>query len=1185
MKTLIIGMLLTISPLLMAQQVVTGRITDATDGEPVPGASIFIANTTIGTASDAEGNYSFTVPGRGSLEIVVSHVSYQSVFHKIDVPQDRHQFDAALEIIELDEVVVNAGRNYRRSDVNLFWRMILGESPSRRGMEVLNEDKVYFYLNSDKVLKVICREPVEIINHHTGYRIRFILKSFEHDYRTNETVFDGMPSFEELIPRNSREQELWEKKRQEVYAISVNRFLRALYRKQINEEGFLLADRDTQRDDGKIVPVLLDNMLTVGRDETLVNLRSPVLLLCYSKPVTSSMILDGNWHDILQNDFQRFTPSMEGGTMSAPARINYSTANKDAPIVVELRPTQFTIYPDGTYNGTLYMGEINKYMGGLSSKLPVEYPETAVFTAIKTDGNSETNYSLSVEENIIAGLVSYPQEKIHLHTDRDFYIPGEKMRFKAYVVDANSHLQPLNSLYMYVELIGPANTLVNRVMITQTDDDMFYGYLPVSDVIPEGNYTLRAYTRHMENMGDDYFFKKNIRIGALTVNKTETGEQKNRINSPLLGELEGASYDISFFPEGGNYVAGVSSKVAFKALNKDGYPETISGTLIDNTGAEITSVKTFYAGMGVIEYLPEAGKRYRLKCKNETGLEKLFDLPQPNARSRSLTVSSDNNNLLINVQHADRASDISCYLLAHCRGEVIYFSEWDGRQAISLPEEELPAGVIQIMLFDRQMNPLSERLVFSKNNAVLPIEFHADKEIYRIRDKIVSTLSFPDSLLYAYSGNFSVAVTDDKDIAIDESVTILSSLLLSSELRGYIENPAWYLLDTPAAKTALDLLMMTHGWRRYNIPEVVKGRMETPRIPFQQFQEISGQVNSSSRILSRPVRDSEILITVKGGGLLTASTDANGFFAVPELDFPDSTTFYIQALTKDGGDNVRLTVNNESFPTLVYAPQSPASKSPETEETDVSIDAFMQKAEQRAKFDEDIWMLQLDEVTVTAQRITKREGMPLISSPDQRITQESIKERKYPSVIDYIAVIPGIRNVRIEGGSLVGNFVATNMSFGGDNNILVLIDGMDDMGGFEGLKVDDIKSIDVFNGVSATAYGTRGANGVISITTGAGGGGRVIQSEKPNRNVYTPLGYQEPVEFYSPKYESLEARQSNIPDYRTTIFWKPDVVISDEGKATFEFYTSDFPTTYSVVIEGLTKAGNIVRQVEKIQVR
>jgi TonB-dependent SusC/RagA subfamily outer membrane receptor len=137
----------------------------------------------------------------------------------------------------------------------------------------------------------------------------------------------------------------------------------------------------------------------------------------------------------------------------------------------------------------------------------------------------------------------------------------------------------------------------------------------------------------------------------------------------------------------------------------------------------------------------------------------------------------------------------------------------------------------------------------------------------------------------------------------------------------------------------------------------------------------------------------------------------------------------------------------------------------------------------------------------------------------------------------------------------------------------------------EMVSVHDVESIDVFKGPRAAIFGMRGAFGVISITTRRGSGYSDSNITGLNYASFTPLGFQQPVEFYAPRYDNPESRYLGNPDYRTTIFWKPDIVVTESGKTSFEFYTSDFPTTYSVVIEGLTIDGKIVRQVEKITVK
>ena len=610
-----------------------------------------------------------------------------------------------------------------------------------------------------------------------------------------------------------------------------------------------------------------------------------------------------------------------------------------------------------------------------------------------------------------------------------------------------------------------------------------------------------------------------------------------------------------------------------------------------------SDTKTIHAGMGAFSFIPNSRKRYFLKCQNRNELEKEFELPPSEPRGYALITSQKYDRLSVGVNKSSGKPDIPCYLLAHCRGELLYFAAWDHeKESLSFSEKSLPSGVIQFVLFDEQMNPLSERLIFNKNDDVhVTVEFHTDKEVYQIRDKIVTTLSLNDSIFDLHSGHFSVAITDDKDIAVDETTTILSSLLLSSELKGYIENPAYYLQDD----AAMDLLMLTHGWRRYNVPEVVQGNYETPQLPFQTSQAISGKLIRGNQ--SQPVPDSEVLMTVDGD-LGIIATDKSGCFVFENFEYADSTTYFLQALDNKGAIIVELVLDAELFPKPTNAPQSPPVEKITVAEgetkNDSDQDAFMAKAEQRAKFDEDMWMIQLEEVAITASRIERKDESRLQIwanlSSDVTVRREDFEKWQPRFVYETLYMIPG---VRVSSDGSVG-------IIGGNGPPLVLIDGIpydwpklepDEImslfdSPLERVNVQDVQNIDVIKFGKAAAFGTRGSDGVISITTRRGID--VIREVEAIRETkaksfanFTPLGYQKPVEFYSPKYETLAARQSNIPDYRTTIFWKPDVVISENGEATFEFYTSDFRTTYSVVIEGITDDGRIIRQVEKIRVK
>jgi len=1184
-STLFLIFLLWVIPFTMSgQRYISGRITDAGTGEPIIGASVFIANTTVGASTGADGNYRLAIPGEGSYRLAVSHVGYQPVFSDIEPGRVSLVFDAAMYANEMEEVTVAVRVRFRQRDINLFWEKILGRRPTKRTIHATNPETVYYYYNSEtRILKVTCREPLQIVNNETGYQIQYVLNYFTHDYHTGVTVWDEQSVFTELEPENIQQKNIWEKNRKKVYQVSITKFIKSLYNNSLFDDGFVLLvppkfgqlpKDDPFKSYDELRLLSPDSILSAnssGNSKTLNLSFDRMMLICYGRPL---------------NDFDFVNLQL-----SHNYRRNWANNGLFRNL---LSGDSIRIFPDGTYTNRMFMTPVSlsNTLMGLDKILPVEYiPDGSTLSAaFAENAHAPVCDFAGATQRFERQLYVFPQEKIHLHTDRDIYVPGEKIWFKAYVVDASTHQHSAGSRYVYVELIDSRNSLVNRAMIRPTDDMLFYGHLPLPETVSQGNYTLRAYTRYMENLGDDYFFKKNIRIGSLN---RENGEkrksmrsmenqknQKNHINhSP--------DFDVSFFPEGGNLLEGVFCKVAFKAMNQNGYPETVSGKLVDETGKELASVATHYAGMGILGYLPERGKRIYLRCSNVNGLEKQFELPQPNPHAYSLTATLQGKSFQIGIQQSIHAPDISCYLLAHCRGELFYFSSWDEKnENLIFDEDMLPAGVIQLVLFDEQMNPLSERLVFSKNDdAIAKVEFQTDKQVYEKREKVIVALS-PSPWGRAGEGLLSVAITDDNDFAIDSTTTILSSLLLSSELRGYIENPAYYLQDS----TALDFLMMTHGWRRYNVSEALKGQPEYPQTSLQTAREISGHVKRL--VLNKPVNDSEITILTKNGGVMVTTTDSKGLFVFQDFELPDSTDYFIQALrqivkpTHERNDLVKLVVDKESFPVPVYAPQTQIPVTEAASQLVTKGESFRNKAELRALYDDNMRLIHLEEVVISAPRVRRYEPRQQFwanQNSDVTIRRKDIEKNSHlPYISDHLPLLaPGIR-VTPNGEIYIR----------GTKRPLVLIDGLPvdwpdkpdldhkNESPLERLPISMIESIDIFK--TGAPFGMSGANGAISITTKRGNDSP--RNDQSNFVVYTPLGYQKPVEFYSPKYETQEAKWTTIPDYRTTIFWKPDIVISDEEEASFEFYTSDFKTTYSVVIEGITADGRIVRQVEKIRV-
>ena len=809
-----------------------------------------------------------------------------------------------------------------------------------------------------------------------------------------------------------------------------------------------------------------------------------------------------------------------------------------------------------------------------------------IFFCILPFHAQESMISKNIQDSIFKQLQLYPQEKIHLHIDRDIYVPGERIWFKAYVADALTHLSPTYSRFVYVELISPSDSLVQRVMISM-ENGMFHGHLFLADKLPIGEYTIRAYTRYMQQMGDDYFFKKNIEIASI-IKKDEVVKKSRRQREITY------DYDVSFFPEGGHIIEDAFCRIAFKALNEKGFSENISGEIIDENGVVVVSnVNTLYAGMGSFFITAEKGKKYYLESRNNKGTKKRFLLPA--AYDNTLSISTNWNNsrgrFYFSIKSAANNLDIPHYILILSKGVVYYFFELEKDNDYFFDEKHLPSGVVQLLLLDKDLNPVSERLIFNKTEDQIKTVFTTDKNVYEKRDLVSSKIKLSDLEGNTLSGNLSVAITDDADIAIDSLTTITSSLLLSSELKGYIETPAYYLQDNRDAKYALDLLMMTHGWRRYNIPEVIKGNMEVPNPPMEASKEVSGAVKSL--FLEKPIEKAEVTLISTSGSLKLTETNEKGEFLFDDIFMPDSVRIFIQSMNKKGRPNAILEVNEVKFPELKHIPYTDIVNykvnyrvNDSSAELKKEEDVFLKKAEQRSMYDEDMRHIQLDEVVVTAKAKVKKDEVRLKYwanlGSDVTIYRENFdKFASFMLLSDYLRTV-GSLFVTNNVGDNVAYFLR-NMSIGVNGAVpaLMIVDGFIDDYTCLNLPLSEIESIDLFK--DGQLFGSQGMGGVISITTRRGEPG--VISPKLNVKTLAPLGFQTPLEFYSPKYDTPAAKALNNPDFRTTIFWKPDVVVDENGEAHFDFYTSDFASTYSVVIEGLSDDGQIIRQVEKIEVK
>ncbi|MDR1197936.1 MAG: TonB-dependent receptor plug domain-containing protein [Prevotellaceae bacterium] len=855
----------------------------------------------------------------------------------------------------------------------------------------------------------------------------------------------------------------------------------------------------------------------------------------------------------------------------------------------------------------------------------------------------------SINSHFLNQLTISQHEKIHVHTDRSLYIQGEQIWFRIYLVDAVLHRSVLNSRYVYVELVNQQKNVVARVKIRPVENTYYghinlspnlvegeytlraytqymqnagedYFFMKTVKIINPMSIRTKinadfeynpknekvtaklSYTDNglqvkinkdilkikFDNRPENAYYAINNNVAHFSFDK----DKIKTIHAILdIGGIQfvrditvpeyPADFDVSFFPEGGYLLEGTNCCIAYRALNADGTFEDITGEITDSDGNVLTTIKSQHLGMGKFYMAAEKNKNYFAVCRNSQGTEKRFELPKSQADTYSLKTTWVKDNLYITVQKPDNMQkERDLYILVHTRGITQYAAKWDSSdKAILLHKNDFPSGVLQIFLFDSHLNPVSERLVFNINdNESVKVKFTTDRQNYDAREKINATVKITDIKDMPQKGNFSVSVIDNNDVPVDTSMSVLSTLLLTSDVKGYIENPDFYFQNSKTAREALDILMQTHGWRRYDVTEIIKGNYEKPEIDFETGQKISGYVQKYSG--SSKTFESSVMVYSKNPPAIDyMQVDSAGRFALANIEFPDSINFTVQAFNKNGKQFVELFVDSDTFPLVTHIAKNSVIKK--------AAEQIGEKEEIFA-YEKGVWMFFLEESLVTAKRKERKQNVGASwysSNATQSFTEEKIKEMAPLYVSDILRTDP---NISISDGRIIYHG-AHSMSGDFGAKVAVMVDGIfinsDEDSGFDinMIDVQNVKRIDVFKRTATQIFGLTGGDLVIAITTGS----PESYSDKIKFNLkkISPLGFQLPAEFYSPKYQTAAQKNSKESDLRTTIFWNPVIIIDEKGEANFDFYSADYSTVYSVIIEGITEDGKIISNISTVQRR
>lgn len=754
---------------------------------------------------------------------------------------------------------------------------------------------------------------------------------------------------------------------------------------------------------------------------------------------------------------------------------------------------------------------------------------------------------------------SHLQEKVFVHTDRSFYLCGDIAWFKVYLVNASTN-QPLSlDKVVYIELLDKSKLPVLQGKIAMKDGSGNGSFL-LPATIPSGNYLLRAYTNWMKNYSPDQFFEKDISI----INTSQN------LDTSIIHQT--IKYNASFFPEGGNLVEGLQSVLAFKVNDNKNKGVDGKGNIVDQSGNTVADFSSLQFGMGHLNFTPEAGKEYTaIITIGDTTIR--VNLPKVYPSGYVMHVDNDEkNNLKITVTTKGlQVGNNSIYIIVEDHGKIkmVRSQMIQNDQAVVLiNKDSLQEGISEITILDNEKQPVCERLYFKRPKEKMLIAAKADKENYGLRSKISVDLATKNESGISLEGNMSAAVYRLDSLQQPDKQNIFSYLWLSSDLRGYIEDPGYYFTsDNPETNEAMENLLLTQGWRKFDWENIFKNKQaEFTYAPEYSGHIVTGKISYAAN--SEPAPEVIVYLSVPGKRvqLKGCSSDSNGIVHFDMKDFYNVNQVVMQ--TNTGIDSIYRLEIVSPFAEKFSDRNIPALMVSENDYDNLEAKNLHVNVE-NGYHEKDILKTKIPQVD-TLPFYYKPDRTYLLDNYTRFTTMEEV-------MIEYVDEV----RVRKKGKKTL--FITMNNPAVDIRNLqegefflessdpLMLLDGVpvfnvDKMVAYDPLKVQKLDVV-----ASRYFWGPITAAGILNFTTYKGNMDGYVMS--PTDLLIDYEGLQKQRIFYSPDYSTPEALQSRLPDFRDVLYWSPDVHTNEKGDGNISFFTSDVPGKYLVVLQGISSNG------------
>jgi hypothetical protein len=754
--------------------------------------------------------------------------------------------------------------------------------------------------------------------------------------------------------------------------------------------------------------------------------------------------------------------------------------------------------------------------------------------------------------NISTSLRQYESnilnEKIYLQTDKSFYLAGEIIWFKSYTVDASEH-HPLDlSKIAYVEILNSEGKPVLQGKIAlQNGIGTGSFFIPLS--LPSGAYKIRAYTNWMKNNGPDFFFDKDIMI----VNALKKSSDSLHIKK--------ASYDIQFFPEGGNLVDGIPSVIGFKVVDENGRGINTEGDIIDQNQKTVAHFQSQAFGMGRFNLTASASDQYRAYVKVGPNQLTVVDFPNVYRKGFTLKAESDSSTITVTVASNYEGENLPVYLLVHTRGQVKFtqmLTLVNGKASTQIKKTLLGEGISSITLFNNLKKPICERLLFRMPSS-LEMTAQAELDEYQNRKKVTVNIRVNSNVTDTLKANLCISVFRVDSLQSDEAYDIRSWFYLGSDIKGNIESPEYYFTH-PGEKTetALDNLMLTQGWRRFKWEDVVQNILpEFEYIPEWTGHVVNGRI--TDRVSGLPVENLTTYLAGPGPKSQLAGSISNkkGQILFDMSHLLGSNVLVLQTENKNDS-TYRMEIANpfsEKITTHIF-PVFKLSPSSRNEIQLYSVGTQVQNA-------------YLLENLIRFKAPVFADSTSFYGEPDKKFFLDDYT--RFNSMEEVVReYITGV-SVHKRQGKFYFRMMDDQQKLFFDQDPLIVLDGVPIFDATEVMAIDPlrIKKIEIVN--RKYFMGSLVASGIFALYSYNNDLAGVQLTNRALILEYEGLQLQR--EFYSPRYNTETTASKRMPDFRNVLVWDPNILVGSNHEAQVNFYTSDRKGRYMGIVEGMDPGG------------